>query len=149
MALVTNMERTGLIDRLNDGVLKLSNEVDNNDKKGKITRRNITNESTALDLVELSGEYGGEPYDLIKVSVSTGGAYGVAKFTVSHYENDKLEGGTTQEEIITGSLQHIWGGIYGRWQGTTANTSDYWYIELYSSNVKQTNASSTTIEMVR
>ena len=35
-SLVTNPERTGLIDKLNDGIYKLSNEVDANDKKGKI-----------------------------------------------------------------------------------------------------------------
>ena len=35
-SLVTNPEGTGLIDRLNKGIYKLSNEIDANDKKGKI-----------------------------------------------------------------------------------------------------------------
>ena len=36
MNLVTNPERTGILDKLNDGIYKLSSEVDANDKKGKI-----------------------------------------------------------------------------------------------------------------
>ena len=35
-SLVTNPERTGIIDKLNDGIYKLSHEVDSKDKNGKI-----------------------------------------------------------------------------------------------------------------
>ena len=55
-SLVTNPESTGLIDKLNEGVFKLSHEVDANDKKGSIRHRNL---SGSMDLVELSGEYRG------------------------------------------------------------------------------------------
>ena len=60
-SLVTNAERTGLLDKLNDGIYKLSHEVDGNDKKGSIRYRNV---SGSMDIVELSGEYHGENYDL-------------------------------------------------------------------------------------
>jgi len=147
MSLVTNEERTGLLDKLNDGVYKLSHEVDDKDKNGKIVYRVDTNGS--MDLVELAGTYSGEKYDRIKVAISTGGNYGTAKFTVSYLSNDQLEGATTNPETITGGLQYIYNGIYGRFTGSSANTSDYWIIELYDENVKQTNKSNKTIEMIR
>jgi len=145
-SLVTNSERTGLIDKLNDGIYKLSSEVDDKDKNGKILRRSVTG---SMDLVELSGDYVGENYDLLKVEVETTGAYGTGEFKVSYFSNDKLEGATTSAEKITGGLQHIHNGLYGRFQGASATDGDYWYIEVYGSHIKQTNKSNATIEMIR
>jgi len=145
-SLVTNSERTGLIDKLNDGIYKLSSEVDDKDKNGKILRRSVTG---SMDLVELSGDYVGENYDLLKVEVETTGAYGTGEFKVSYFSNDKLEGSTTSAEKITGGLQHIHNGLYGRFQGASATDGDYWYIEVYGSHIKQTNKSNATIEMIR
>ena len=145
--MVTNAERTGLIDKLNDGIYKLSNEVDANDKKGKIVYRSVSD--GGLDLVELAGEYRGEHYDLLKVDIGTSGGYGTATFTVSYLSNDQLEGATTSAKIITGGLQEIHNGLYGRWQGSSAGTTDFWHIEVYGSHRKQTNKSNATIEMVR
>ena len=145
-SLVTNAERTGLIDKLNDGIYKLSNEIDANDKKGKILHRSVTG---TMDLVELEGEYHGEKYDLLKIEEHTTGAYGTAKFTVSYYGNDKLHGTTSDAEVITGGLQHIHNGIYGRFQGSSLGDGSTWYIELYGSHVKQTNKSNASIELSR
>lgn len=146
-ALVTNPNRTGLIDKLNDGIYKLSHEVDDKDKNGKILFRSVT--SASLDLVELAGEYSGEPYDLLKIEIDTAGAYGTATFVVKHLSDDKLEGDTTTPEIISGGLQHIYGGLMGRFQGSSADASDYWYVEVHSKHRKQTNKSNATIDMVR
>ena len=145
-SLVTNPERTGLIDKLNDGIYKLSNEVDANDKKGKILRRSVTG---SMDLVELKGEYHGESYDLLKIDEDTEGAYGTAKFTVSYFGNDQLHGSSSSAKTFTGGLQHIHGGIYGRFQGGNMGDGSVWYIEVYDSHIKQTNKSNATIEMVR
>ena len=145
-SLVTNAERTGLIDKLNDGIYKLSNEIDANDKKGKILHRSVTG---TMDLVELEGEYHGEKYDLLKIEEHTTGAYGTAKFTVSYYGNDQLHGTTSDAEVITGGLQHIHNGIYGRFQGSSASSDDFWEIEVYGSHVKQTNKSNASIELSR
>ena len=145
-SLVTNPERTGLIDKLNDGLYKLANEVAANDKKGSILARTT---SGTMDLVELSGDYVGENYDLLKVEIETTGAYGVGEFKVSYLSNDKLEGATTNAKKITGGLQHIHNGLYGRFQGASATDGDYWYIEVYGSHIKQTNKSNATIQMVR
>ena len=146
-SLVHNSERQGIIDKLNDGILKLSHEVDDKDKNGKIVYRVDSNGS--MDLVELGGTYAGENYDRLKVAISTSGNYGTAKFTVSYLSNNQLEGGTTNAEIITGGLQHIYNGLYGRFSGNSANTSDYWIVEVYDGHRKQTNKSNSTIEMVR
>ena len=148
-SLVTNPDRTGLIDKLNDGIYKLSIEVDDRDKNGKIKYREVTAGASVMDLVELSGEYSGQNYDLIKVGIDTGGAYGTATFTVNYFSDDKLQGSQTSAEIITGGLQHIHNGLYGRFQGASANPDDFWEIELYGSHRKQTNKSNATIEMER
>ena len=145
-SLVTNEDRTGIIDKLNDGIYKLSSEIDANDKNGKILARlNID----SMDLIELTGEYTGERYDLLKVVSTTGGAYGTAKFQVSYLSNDQLEGKTTDPEVITGGLQHIFSGLYGRFQGSSTNSNSTWYIEVYDKGVKVTNKSNKTIEMRR
>jgi len=146
-SLVTNPESTGIIDKLNAGLFKLSHEVDAKDKNGKIAYRVDSNGS--MDLVELAGEYRGEHYDRLKISISTGGNYGTAEFTVSYLSNDQLEGATTNPEIITGGLQHIHNNLFGRFSGTSAHTSDYWIVEVYGSHRKQTNKSNATIELSR
>ena len=145
-SLVTNEERTGLIDKLNDGIYKLSSEVDDKDKNGKIKYRNV---SGTMDIVELSGTYHGEGYDLLKVEIEATGAYGTGTFKVHYLSNDQLFGATTTTEKITGGLQHIHGGLYGRFQGASATDGDIWEIEVYGSHRKQTNKSNATIEMVR
>ena len=145
-SLVTNEERTGLIDKLNDGIYKLSSEVDDKDKNGKIKYRNV---SGTMDIVELAGTYHGEGYDLLKVEIEATGAYGTGTFKVHYLSNDQLFGATTTTEKITGGLQHIHGGLYGRFQGASATDGDIWEIEVYGSHRKQTNKSNATIEMVR
>jgi len=144
--LVTNPESTGLIDKLNEGVFKLSHEVDGNDKKGSIRYRNV---SGTMDLVELAGEYQGELYDLLKVEIEATGAYGTATFKVHYLSNDQLFGAVSSSEKITGGLQHIHNGIFGRFQGASATDGDIWEIEVFGRHRKQTNKSNATIEMVR
>ena len=145
-SLVTNAERTGLLDKLNDGIYKLSHEVDANDKKGSIRYRNL---SGSMDIVELGGQYYGEHYDLLKVEIEDSGAYGTGTFKVHYLSNDQLFGAVSSSEKITGGLQHIHNGIYGRFQGASATDGDIWEIEVYGSHRKQTNKSNATIEMVR
>ena len=145
-SLVTNPESTGLIDKLNEGVFKLSHEVDGNDKKGSIRYRNL---SGTMDLVELSGEYRGELYDLLKVEVEDSGAYGTGTFKVHYLSNDQLFGAVTSSEKITGGLQHIFNGLYGRFQGASATDGDIWEIEVFGSHRKQTNKRNASIELSR
>ena len=135
-----------MIDKLNDGIYKLSSEVDANDKKGKIKYRSVAG---TMDLVELDGVYTGENYDLLKVEVEATGAYGTGTFKVHYFSDDKLFGATSSAEKITGGLQHIHNGLYGRFQGASATDGDIWEIEVFGSHRKQTNKSNATIEMIR
>ena len=145
-SLVTNPERTGIIDKLNDGFYKLSYEYTNTSKAGRIRYSTV---NSTMELIEVTGEYTGGEYDVLGIYVSTAGAYGVAKFYVKHFGNDKLFGESTDPEFITGGRQHIYGGIYGIWEGAAASTSDYYEIVVYGKGQKQTNASSGAIELSR
>ena len=147
-SLVTNAERTGLIDKLNDGIYKLSHEVDANDKKGSIRYRSVAG---TMDIVELAGEYTGGQQDLLKVEIEDTGAYGVGTYKTHYLANDKLFGAVTSSNKITGGLQELVGGsgIWVRFQGASATDGDIWEIEVYGSHRKQTNKSNATIEMVR
>ena len=144
--MVTNAERTGLIDKLNDGVYKLSSEIDNKDSRGKITYRAV---SGTMDIVELYGDYSGEKYDLLKVEVETTGVYGTGEFKVHYYSDDKIFGSVTSAEKITGGLQYLYGGLYGRFQGASATDGDVWEIAVYSEELETTNTKTSTIELHR
>ncbi len=102
-----------------------------------------------MDIAELAGEYTGEPYDLLKVEIEDSGAYGVGTFKVHYLSDDKLLGAVTDKETITGGLQHIFSGLYGRFQGNSVTDGDFWIIEVVSNTRKQTNKSNATIEMIR
>ena len=145
-SLVTNPEGTGFVDRINDGNIKLSFEIKEKSSKGSIKYRNV---SGSMDIVELYGDYAGEKYDLLKVEVEATGAYGVGTFKVHHFSNDKLFGDVTNPEIITGGLQHIYGGLFARFSGASATDGDIWEIEVYSEGVKSTNTKTDSIRLYR
>tara|TARA_R110002020_G_scaffold462445_1_gene681938 strand:+ start:640 stop:1617 length:978 start_codon:yes stop_codon:yes gene_type:complete len=146
MNLVTNAEGTGLVDMLNAGRYKLSFEADANDKKGSIRYRSLQG---TMDIVELGGQYYGEHFDLLKVEVETTGVYGTSEFKVHYFGDDKLYGSTSSAEKITGGLQHIHNGLYGRFQGNSATDGDLWEIEVFGSHREVTNKSSKSIELIR
>ena len=146
--LVTNADKTGITDRLNIGEFKLSFEVDNKDSQGSI--RKITQTGT-MQLVETAGQYYGEPYDLIRITCTTLGAYGVAKCKVEYYGNDKLFGQESTDNIVTGGLDD-WSGLGGlrvRFQGSAMAEDDQWEIPVVSETRKISNASTGTIQLSR
>ena len=144
--LVSNAEGTGLIDRLNKGEYKLSYEVDAKDSKGKV--RTIT-KTGSMDIIETGGEYHGEPFDLLRVTCTTLGAYGVAKVKVEYYGSDKLFGQSEENIIVTGTLQELHSGLYVRWQGSAMAENDLWEIEVYSGSREISNASSSAVQLTR
>ena len=144
--LVTNMEGSGLVDRLNKGEYKLSYEVDSDDSQGK--PRTIT-KSGSMDIIETGGSYSGEAFDLLRITCTTTGAYGVAIVKVEYYGSDKLFGSNTTDIKVTGGLQHIHGGWYCRFQGTSMTQNDLWEVEVYSETRKISNAESGAIQLTR
>ena len=146
--LVTNAERTGITDRLNAGEFKLSFEVDDKDSQGSI--RKITQTGT-MQLVETAGKYYGEPYDVLRITCTTAGAYGVAKCKVESFGDDKLFGSETTNLTVTGGLES-WGGLGGlrvRFQGAAMAEDDQWEIPVTSETRKISNASTGTISLSR
>ena len=150
MDMVTNADGTGIVDKLNAGHTKLSFEIDNKDSSGSI--RQITNTAT-MYLVETGGEfYGGKNgYDLLRITCTTLGAYGVAKCKVEYYGNDKLFGQETTDNIVTGGIDY-WSGLGGigvRFQGAAMAENDQWEIEVYSEGLEETNSATRNINLYR
>ena len=146
--LVTNAERTGMVDRLNAGEFKLSYEVDAKDSQGKINR--IVGNGN-MHIVETAGAYVGEKYDLLKIEATVTGAYGVGKVKVHYFSDDKIWGSESSEEFVTGGLQSLsgLGGLLVRFQGASITDGDTWEIEVSSANRKISNASSSAIDLTR
>tara|TARA_Y100000310_G_scaffold163533_1_gene163374 strand:+ start:3187 stop:4185 length:999 start_codon:yes stop_codon:yes gene_type:complete len=144
--LVTNMDGSGLIDRLNKGEYKLSFEVDADDSKGKV--RAIT-KTGSMDVVETGGAYVGEAFDLLRITCTTAGAYGTAKVKVEYYGSDKLFGSEKTDITVKGTLQDIHSGWYCRFQGASMAENDLWEVEVYSDTRKISNAESGVIQLTR
>ena len=146
--LVTNADKTGMVDRLNAGEFKLSYEVDAHDRKGKVNRISVAG---SMNLVETAGEYYGEKYDVLKIECTTTGAYGVAKAKVYSLGDDKIYGKVSDAEFITGGLQSLsgMGGLLVRFQGASMTDGDIWEIEVSSAGRKITNAQSSAIDLTR
>jgi len=144
--LVTNMDGSGLVDRLNKGEYKLSYEVDSDDSQGK--PRAIT-KSGSMDIIETGGAYAGEAFDLLRITCTTTGAYGVAIVKVEYFGSDKLFGSETTNIKVTGGLQHIHGGWYCRFQGASMTQNDLWEVEVYSETRKISNAESGAVQLTR
>jgi len=140
---VTNVDKTGIADRINDGSIQLANEREAVDVKGRIIRGAVAG---TMELSELSGDWGGQRYERLKVECTVSGIYGVSKFKVWSSNSEKLYGTEGSEQFITGQMQSM-GGMYGRFEGNSATDGDIWYIEVR--NDEPTNASSGSIELWR
>ena len=146
--LVTNAERTGMVDRLNAGEFKLSYEVDAKDSQGKINRINVTG---TMDIVETAGAYVGEKYDLLRITCTTTGAYGAGYVKVEYMADDKIFGAETDPQVVTGGLQALsgLGGLLVRFQGASISQNNVWEIEVNSADRKISNAQSSAIDLTR
>ena len=147
--LVTNAEKTGMVDRLNIGEFKLAFEVDSSDSQGKV--RTIS-KTGSMDIVETTGEWGGEKYDVCRITCTTAGAYGTAIVKAETYGSDALFGTTTEDIKVTGGLQHIVNGLYVRFQGASMNlsgTADSWEVTVTNENRKLTNPMAGGIDLTR
>ena len=144
--LITNAERTGIIDRLNAGEFKLAFEVDSHDDKGKV--RTIT-KSGSMDIVETAGTWGGQPYDVVRITCTTTGAYGAAIVKAETYGDDKLFGTETTNIKISGTLDGIVNGLQVRFQGSSMTQNDQWEVTVTNENRKRTNPMTSVIDLTR
>tara|TARA_Y100000593_G_scaffold44306_1_gene84551 strand:+ start:1212 stop:2198 length:987 start_codon:yes stop_codon:yes gene_type:complete len=144
--LVTNAERTGIVDRLNAGEFKLAFEVDSSDSQGKV--RTIT-KSGSMDIVETAGQWSGENYDVCRITCTTTGAYGTAIVKAETYGSDKLFGTTTENIKVSGTMDSIVNGLYIRFQGASMTQNDQWEVTVTNENRKRTNPMTSGIDLTR
>lgn len=144
---ITNTENSGMIDKLNSGIWKLSFEVDKKDSSGDIIE--ITRNGS-MHLVETYGEWTGLKYDRIQLICTTGGAYGTAKMSIKTHGGDALFGATGTDWEVTGGLDAIGNGLYVRFEGNSMNVGDRWDIEVRNYSIQQTNKQGIrTIDAIR
>ena len=144
--LVTNAERTGIVDRLNAGEFKLAFEVDSSDSQGKV--RTIT-KSGSMDIVETAGQWSGENYDVCRITCTTTGAYGTAIVKAETYGSDKLFGTTTENIKVSGTMDSIVNGLYIRFQGASMTQNDQWEVTVTNENRKRSNPMTSGINLTR
>jgi len=144
---ITNLDGTGMADKLNKGEWKLSFETDKTDSSGDIIE--VTN-AGSMNLVETYGEWTGIRYDRIQLICTTGGAYGTAKFSIKTSDSSALYGTETTGQDVTGGLDYIGNGLYVRFEGESMNTNDRWDIEVRNYAMKQSNSQGTrSIDAIR
>ena len=146
MDLVTNADQTGLADRLSEGKIRLSHEVDAKDSIGSI--REITR-TGSMYLVETAGGWEGEPFDVVRLTCTTAGVFGTAKIKIEYWGADKLFGTESTDNIVTGTLDGDLNGLYWRFAGNSMAEDDQWEIPVFNKFRKQSNASVGSIHLTR
>lgn len=143
--MVTNLDGTGIVDKINKAEIKLRFEIDHGDSTGEIIESVRTG---TMYLVETYCEsWGGEPYDKVEILCTTAGAYGTAKVTVKTYGSDKLSGQSNEDKVITGGLQEISSGLYARFEGAAMAEDDKWFIPVRQKGLQTTNSAIKTINV--
>ena len=136
-------ELAEIVDGINSGTIVILGNQRTMDAAKGIIREVSVNASSDLRPVELTGNYTGSAYELLKVYIDSGenGVIGTTRMTVKGKDSTKLKNTVLiDSEIITGDYQSL--GISGmkiRWSGdndsaiTTAN--DEYEIELFGHNL--------------
>ena len=143
--MITNLDGTGIIDKINKAEIKLRFEIDKGDSVGEIIESVRTG---TMYLVETYCEgWGGELYDKVEILCTTGGAYGTAEVTVKTYGSKKLSGTELTGRVITGGLQEMANGLYVRFEGNSMTQNDKWFIPVRSRGLQTTNSAIKTINV--
>jgi len=142
------------IQLLNEGKAALSWQNTADAAQGIVRDVNYT--AGKIRPVDTRGEYSGT-WDLIKVSIGTGGAIGTATYNVFIKDSDGLKNNQViTNEKITGDYQPVAGGLQIRFAGaaddTVATASDEWEIEVFgrqeyvdTSDMKSVKLTRTTL----
>ena len=145
--MITNLDGTGIIDKINKAEIKLRFEIDKGDASGEIIESVRTG---TMYLVETYCEsWSGALYDKIEIVCGSGdgGVYGTAKIDVKTLDGDNLSGNTISDIIVTGGLQHLTGGLYVRFEGNSMTAGDKWFLPVRSKGLQSTNSAIKTINV--
>ena len=142
------------IDSLNQGGASLSWQTTGDSSKGVI--REVGTISGGIRVVDTRGRWSGS-YDVLKVKIINGGAYGTATYSVWTKGNDKLgvnEGNAAiTAEKITGDYQPLAGGLQIRFGSSsfdsTASADDTWEIEVQGWQNEVDNSTINSVRMSR
>jgi hypothetical protein len=143
---ITNIDNTGIVDKLNAGTYKLAFETDSTDKSGDIIQ--VTNTGT-MNLVESYGEWRGDRYDRVQLICTTAGGYGTARMTVKTRGTDSLYSQELTNWEVTGGLDHIGHGLYVRFEGNSMAENDRWDIEVRNHQQTNNNAGVKSVDITR
>lgn len=148
---LANIDGSGIIDKLNDGKLKLRIEIDADSSRGEITVIGASFDQITLNFkdvnedfdsmgtvgsmrpTETRGEASGIAWDLIKIKITASGAIGTATYSSYGYDDsaDTLMSKLIMEdETINGRFQYIGYGLYVRFAGARAIINDSWQVEV-------------------
>ena len=142
MAELTNVDNSGIVDRLNDGRMKLAFETDRKDQSGDVVEVTRTG---SIYLVETTGSWSGAKFDRLKLKSTTAGVYGTCEIEILGIGSDKLYGGTYTTSLkVTGGLQEV-NGIYFRFEGNSMAVNDEWHIIVRNYQENSSNAGIRTI----
>ena len=138
------------INDLNSGKAKLSYMNTGDASQGIVRKISV---SGSLNIVDTRGNYFGS-YDRLKVIVTTGGAIGIAKYSVFAKDDDTLKNNQViTDEVINGDYQELAGGLQIRFQGSsdssTATQNDEWEVEVTGIYEEVENASMRSVKMTR
>ena len=120
------------IELLNEGKAALSWQNTSDASQGII--RDVTYTSGKIRPVDTRGNWNGT-WDLVKVTIGTGGVLGTATYNVYTKDSDGLkQNQVVTNEKITGDFQSLAGGLQIRFAGDTDSTqaaaNDEWEIEV-------------------
>ena len=139
------------IENINQGKAALSWQVTRDSSQGVVRDVNYT--SGKIRPVDTRGDYFGD-YDLIKIIINTGGALGVATYSVFIKDETKLKNNqVVSNKIITGDYQPLSGGLEIRFAGasdtTEAAANDEWEIEVFGAYENIDASSGKAVKMTR
>mgnify|MGYP003132656674 CR=1 FL=1 len=149
-ALMTEADNN--VQLLNEGRAALSWQNTGDASKGVL--RDVTYTEGKVRPVDFRGRAGGVDYDLIKITIGTGGVIGTATYNVWVKDSNGLkQNQVVTDEKITGDYQSLAHGLQVRFAGTSdatvATASNEWEVEVRGYNEEVDTGDLKGIKMTR
>ncbi len=151
-----NADKTGIIDGINGGWIKLAGEIDADSAAGEI--REMGAIAGGIHLTRTFGAWTGAAHDRLKVVISTGGGAGTARFKVYGYDPGTDTPKTRELTASGGELLKLYqrcaigNGLYLLFEGDdgdSATVDDEWEVEVYSADQQVENSGLATLPAER
>ena len=149
-----NVDKSGIIDGINGGWIKLEHEIDADSSQGELKIISVSGGFHP----RFSGSYSGTREDRLKILISTGGAAATAKFTVQGFNagtdtpKDEHWLDSAGEVIDLYQRVLIGNGLYVTWEGDNGDsgtTNDEWELWVRGSDLPVDNPGFRTMQSAR